>query len=344
MDRRVPTTGSEEIELYIRTYYSLLRTTAEVQTKTLEEVHSMMESSLHPEARESYPDMSAFIYSSLRLPVCILEVDKIILGQSVGVFKERGIGDITTWEIAGSRARRRTTYYDGQGTLATFIASRSDIDDLIPILTAFQIEWNKMHNLLRGEQVRRFLSEPIETDESVAVLAQGIGVDAQDLEQLRQAWGDDFWNFITSIAAKEKRFRIQLLSGSLNDYRKATHYWWENIESHIDDSLHRPVYFVSSNTHSLVNLISGTALRHEEALIDFMRQAQQKALLSEWQDIQDKHVPSSRENFLYYTLKKYLALGQAVELSATRSEDEFAVQPACQGLRAEIHLRQVPGG
>jgi hypothetical protein len=322
MDRRVPTTGSEEIELYIRTYYSLLRTTAEVQTRTLEEVHSMMESSLHPEAREIHPDMSAFIYSSLRLPTCILEVEKVILGQSVGVFKERGIGDITNWEKAHSRARRRTTYYDGKGTLATFIASRSDIDDLIPMLTAFQIEWNKLHHLLRGDQVRRFLSKPEETAEGVAVLAQGIGVETQDLEQLRRAWGEEFWHFISAIAGGEKRFKVQLLSGSLNDYRKATHYWWENIESHINDSLHRPVYFVSSNTHSLVNLVSGAALRHEEVLVNFMRQAQQQELLSEWQDIQERNVPSSKENFLYYTLKKYLALDVDAQLAATRSEDE----------------------
>jgi hypothetical protein len=282
----------------------------------------MMESSLHPEAREIHPDMSAFIYSSLRLPTCILEVKRIILGQSVDVFKERGIGDIATWQTASSRARRRTTYFDGAETLATFIASRSDIDDLIPMLTAFQIEWNKMHHLMRGKQVRRFLAERTETDESIAILAQGIGLDAQDLNQLRKVWGDEFWNFISSISENEKRFRVQLLSGSLNDYRKATHYWWENIESHIEESLQRPVYFVSSNTHSLVNLVSGTALRHEETLVDFMRQAQQKELLSEWQDIQDKNVPSSKENFLYYTLKKYLALDSAAELNSIRSEDE----------------------
>lgn len=322
MDRRVPTTGSEEIELYIRTYYSLLRTTAEVQIRTLEEVHSMMESSLHPDARELFPDMSAFIYSSLRLPACILEVERIILGQSVSIFQERGIGDITEWQVASSRARRRTTYYDGEGTLATFIASRSDIDDLIPMLTAFQIEWNKMHKLLRGEQVRKFLADPSGTDDNIAVLAEGIGVDAQDLERLHRVWEDKFWQFISAISAKEKRFKVQLLSGSLNDYRKATHYWWENIESNITDSLHRPVYFVSSNTHSLVNLISGTALRHEGALINFMQQANQKDLLSEWRDIQDKNVPSSKENFLYYTLKKYLVLDEAVELKSVRSEDE----------------------
>jgi hypothetical protein len=71
-----------------------------------------------------------------------------------------------------------------------------------------------------------------------------------------------------------------------------------------------------------VNLISGTALRHEEVLVDFMRQAKQHELLSEWQDIQERNVPSSKENFLYYTLKKYLGLEQDAELSSIRSEDE----------------------
>ncbi len=322
MDRRVPRTGSEEIELYIRTYYSLLRSTADVQIRTLEEVHSMMESSLHADASEVHPDMSAFIYSSLRLPACILEVDRIILGQSVGVFKDSGIGDITTWKTAHSRARRRTTYYDGKGTLATFIASRSDIDDLIPMLTAFQIEWNKLHHLLRGEQVRKFLSDPLETQDSVSILAKGIGVESQDLDQLRRIWGEEFRHFILAIAASEKSFKVQLLSGSLNDYRKATQYWWENIESHFASSLKRPIYFVSSNTHSLVNLLSGTALRHENVLVDFMHQAQQQELLSEWQDIQERNVPSSRENFLYYTLKKHLALDPSAELNSIREQDE----------------------
>ena len=51
MDRTVPRTGSEEVELYIRTYYSLLRSTTDVQIRSLEEVHTNMGSSLHPSAR-----------------------------------------------------------------------------------------------------------------------------------------------------------------------------------------------------------------------------------------------------------------------------------------------------
>src|SRR3990170_3321621 len=40
MDRTVPRTGSEDIELYIRTYYSLLRASTDVRIRTLEEAHA----------------------------------------------------------------------------------------------------------------------------------------------------------------------------------------------------------------------------------------------------------------------------------------------------------------
>ena len=88
MDRTVPRTGSEEIELYIRTYYSLLRSTTDVQIRTLEEVHANMGSALHPNARSASPDISAFIYTGLRLPSCISQVERDALGQSQEVFEQ----------------------------------------------------------------------------------------------------------------------------------------------------------------------------------------------------------------------------------------------------------------
>ncbi|MDZ4158736.1 MAG: hypothetical protein U1B80_03005 [Anaerolineaceae bacterium] len=55
MERTVPTTASEEIELYLRTIYSLLRSTTEVYIRTLEEVHAGTSSLLHPDARQQSP-------------------------------------------------------------------------------------------------------------------------------------------------------------------------------------------------------------------------------------------------------------------------------------------------
>ena len=149
MERTVPTTESEEIELYTRTYYSLLRSTAEVQIRTLEEAHNGMRSLMHVGARDSAPDMSAFIYSLLRLPACIADVEVVILGQSGEVFARGGYPDVFKWQEVTATARRRRCFYNGQDVLACLIASRSDIDDIVPVMTAYQIEWNKLHYRLQ---------------------------------------------------------------------------------------------------------------------------------------------------------------------------------------------------
>ena len=98
MERTVPSTASEEIELYLRTYYSLLRSTSETQIRTLEEAHARIRSLLHPAAREPYPDMSAFIYCLLRLPACMPEVNLVVLGQSPAIFSMGGFGNIESWQ------------------------------------------------------------------------------------------------------------------------------------------------------------------------------------------------------------------------------------------------------
>jgi len=59
MDRTVPKTGGEEIQLYMRTYYSLLRSSEVIRVQTLEESHTAMKSSLHVGASEMDADVSA---------------------------------------------------------------------------------------------------------------------------------------------------------------------------------------------------------------------------------------------------------------------------------------------
>jgi hypothetical protein len=324
MDRTVPRTGSEEIELYIRTYYSLLRSTVDVQIKTLEEAHASMGSSLHLAAKSPHPDITAFVYSILRLPPCIAEVERVILGQSREVFIQHGVDDVEAWQSVMAKARRRRSFYDGKETLACYIASRSDIDDLIPMLTAFQIEWNKLYLLLQGEQVKGFLENPVEGDEGLVVLANGIGIELEDLSYLHQVWGDEFWSMMKIISTGKKRLRVRLLTVSLNDYRRATQIWWEHIESAVPSILHRPVYFISSNPHSLVNLLSGFALRQEAELLGILENPANRELQEEWREIEAEQVPSSRENFLYYLLKKALAMGGCEHLRIARQETEKA--------------------
>ena len=82
MDRRPPEPESEEISLYVTTYYSLLRSTGEVRVRAFEEAHAFSGSSLHLGALSDVPDLSAFAYAAARLPDEMLDVELIILGQS----------------------------------------------------------------------------------------------------------------------------------------------------------------------------------------------------------------------------------------------------------------------
>jgi hypothetical protein len=297
----------------MRTYYSLLRSTDEIRIESFVETHTGIESSLHSRVRERRIDTAALIYSSLRVPTCIRQVRLVILGQSAYVFEQRGFGRVEEWEEVSAPGRRRRTLYDGEETLAVFIASRSDIDDIIPMLTAYQIEWQKAHAVLNGTTAQAILEAHVEggaalTDEDERIICTTLDISPEDLARLKQVWDEEWAETLLDMSRRRKRMALRLLSGSLVDYRKATQQWWNRIEREISplDLTNRPVYFVSSNTHSLVNLLTGYAIDQEESLIAYIHRKEHADLLQEHSDIKARAVPSSRENFLYYVLKKYL--------------------------------------
>ncbi len=150
--------GKRDVELYIRTYNTLLRSSGEISLKALVQAHYNIDSSLHPEARSPYPDMSALIYSVLRLPASIIYCNLVLLGQSEEVFLQQGF-EVNGWQSVTASARRRKWFYDGKETLAVYVASVSDTDDIVPILVAFQIEWNKMYYLLNADATTMKLLE-----------------------------------------------------------------------------------------------------------------------------------------------------------------------------------------
>ncbi|MCX7682641.1 MAG: hypothetical protein N2508_11885 [Anaerolineae bacterium] len=327
MERTVPSTGSEEIQLYMRTYYSLLRTTDEVQIQTLVETHLGMDSVLHFKAREPEPDVPALVYCSLRLPSCIRRARLVVMGQSERVFARGGYPNVEQWQPVAAQVRRRRSFFDGQETLAVYVASLSDIDDLVPMLTAFQIEWNKMHTFLHPSAVLKDLEASVEQarpldDDLRARLAETLNISVAELGRLEAVWGDEFPALLLDVGQRRKRMAVRLLAGSQVEYRKATQRWWENIVTQLPyDLSERPVYFISSNTHSVVNMLSGFALRREEELIRFLHAGGDSTLIAEYADIQSRQVPSSRENFLYYVLKKYLTSPQGQRAREERERE-----------------------
>jgi len=167
VDRTVPSRGSDEIALYLRTYYSLLRSSREVQIETLVDAHKRTGSALHVAADEPQPDMAAFIYVILRLPPCLCRTRLVIMGQSEHVFAENDYHDVESWEPVFALGRRRRNYFDGKDTVAVYIASRSDIDDLIPSLAAYQIERRKLYHLLHRPAIIQILDKCVDSHMSL---------------------------------------------------------------------------------------------------------------------------------------------------------------------------------
>jgi hypothetical protein len=337
MKRTIPKDGADPITLYMRTDYSLLRTTDAVQIRTLEETHIGMASALHPDADTSAPDMSAFVYTSLRLPKCIFHVRHVVLGQSEAVFTRRGY-DIEPWSLVSAPARRRRMLYDGDETLAVYIASISDVDDIVPLLTAFQIEWNKMHTLigLQAGLTERLVAWATEDpmcdvygedgaldDAFCRELREVLRLSLDDWIRMQTIWGEDLAELLAAVAVQRKRMAVTLLAGSYIEYRRATQQWWNHVNHHAPfDLSRRPIYFVSSNTHSLINMLSGFAQQHEAELMDYLESRADPNLCEEAERIRRREVPSNWDNFLYYLLKKYLQAPEGEDLRVARAEYE----------------------
>lgn len=312
MDRTVPSSGNEEIKLYMRTYYSLLRSSHAVQIKTLREAHKRMHSALHINADSPTPDMSAFIYGILRMPTCLWQVKQVVMGQSESVFAKHDY-DVEKWQLVNAPGRRRRSFFDGNETLALYIASGSDIDDIIPILTAYQIEREKLHNLLNKKKAIALLQQVRDEDggmlsgKRAKQLAELADISTDDVKKLGQVWGEETAVRLLDIAQREQQLSIRSLGGSLADYKRATRRWWQHVETALPHIIFdkRPVYFISSNTHSMNNLLTGFALQKERELNEFIHEEGESALLKEHHAIQEQFVPSNRANFLYYVLKKY---------------------------------------
>jgi uncharacterized protein DUF6909 len=321
--------GKRDVEMYIRTYNTLLRSSGEVSLKAIVQAHYNIDSSLHPQARSPYPDMSAFIYSVLRLPAAIINCNLVLLGQAEEVFVQQGF-QVDSWQAVTASARRRKWFYDGKETLAVYVASVSDTDDIVPILVAFQIEWNKMYYLLNADpttmqllETRMDRSSPVFTEIS-KVLRERLHIHSDDWRRLEVIWGDHLWENLHTIGQERKSFALRFLGGSHVGYVRATHEWWVPVENLLSslNLQNRPVYFVSSNTHSLLNLMSGTLLNREPELTRFALSGEDAYLAEEGRKLQQGIVPGNWQNFLYFVAREWARTPAGKEFARNRLREE----------------------
>jgi hypothetical protein len=293
--------SSDEVELYHRTYTTLLRSSGETHLRVLEPSHAAMNSSLHPFAASPEPDLGAFMYAMRRLPADIWKAQIVVMGQEAIVFRRYGYGRIDDWAAVEAPARRRRWFDDGEGTLAVLLASTSDLDDLLPTLVAYQVEWNKLHAAARGAS-RPQGAEPEPDD-----CAEAFGGSPDDWIRIRESWDGSLANFLDEVHDRRLNLRIRMLGGSQVGYARVTRRWMAPIRAAMHDQglTDRPLYFVSSNLHSMVNLLTGTAREGEAEIVRFIDEQGPDYLREELAKFREGTAEGSWENLLYYAARLY---------------------------------------
>src|SRR4030088_2211557 len=193
--------GKHAVELYVRTYTTMLQSSGDIKIESLVQAHLGMGSVLHPLAAQPQTDMGALLYAIRRLPDAISRCRHVVMGQSPQGFRSVLHADVLDWQEVKAPARRRRWYYDGKNTLAVLIASASDIDDLVPTLVAFQIEWNKLHRALQDVDL---------SDEQARAAA---GATEDDWRRLHEAWGDGFDATLGAVKSEGGKIVLCLFRG-----------------------------------------------------------------------------------------------------------------------------------
>jgi hypothetical protein len=313
---------SDEVELYQRTYTTLLRSSGETHLRILESSHRAMGSSLHPLAGSDELDLGAFIYAIRRLPDGIIGASLVVMGQDVDDLITNGI-PVEEWVEAEAPARRRRWYDSGKGTLAVLMASASDVDDLVPTLVAFQIEWNKIRVKLRAAGLSRDDAVPGD------VLSRELGGSSEDWNRLREAWGESFGDRMRLIEDRRLSLRVRMLGGTNTGYSRLTRRWWAPVSAEL--TADAPLYFVSSNTHSVVNIVTGIARELEPELIAFVEEmGEDDILCQELRAFREGRAEGSWDNFLYFVARLYFS---------SRGAEGYAERRAAEQQKGVTHLR-----
>jgi hypothetical protein len=313
----------------------------------LEPEHIRLESSLHRQAHGEHLFVPALLYASARLPSCMPQVKIVSLAAQREAFARHGVGDVSGWQRVSADKRRRLYFFDGAHSLASLVCSASDVDDLVPSLCAYQIEWNKMHRRLAASPLGADLAAGRVRASSLGhELPKALGLNRADYQALAELWGRRWDRKLAAVAAAPKDLELVILPLNDQDFRAAFERWWQRVLDAFEgmDLAHRPIYLSVSNNHSLVNLVSGFAVRHAADLIAHGHEH----LGASWRRAYSRLLGQSEHghrNLLYLAQEEMLAQDRHLRVRKREMEEQVGVRRTEQipPLLAEAQVLELGG-
>jgi hypothetical protein len=169
-------------------------------------------------------------------------------------------------------------------------------------------------------------------------LSGALGVSVDDAQKLIDAFGPKRLDRgIRTLFERRADLKVRMLAASHSQYQRAAQRWWGAIEpSYIREKEPRrpPVYFISSNTHAIANLVGGYAQSHVDEIVAWARQTNPEGLGAEIDRASKSGDPSELAPLLYYLLRGYIHAA-----ANTKKMNEVRAFEASHGL---VHLSE-PG-
>ncbi|MFH1561413.1 MAG: hypothetical protein ABID04_02425 [Patescibacteria group bacterium] len=296
--------SDKAIESHVANYYQRLFENKEVPLSSLLDSYRRMKSSLHRGLDGEALDLGTLSYVLARLPETIFGTKKVVLASSLEIFQNHHL-TVKDWQRVSAKARRRLMFFNPNSeTLACLINSDSDIDDLVNCLLAFNLEWQKLAKLKIGQAIP---------------------------EKLKNILGEQ-WQEKLLTAQEDIDLTLLLLPETREQYQTVVGNWWQKASDRllIPDWASTPVYFVSSNQHSLVNLIGGFVQKKQNEIFNHISQ-NYPDLDRSWDRLLEKSNQIRVNDFLYYISSKYF-------------QDNYQARVEKQSFEKDLGIKQVNVG
>jgi hypothetical protein len=140
--------------------------------------------------------------------------------------------------------------------------------------------------------------------------AELLGGAADDWARLGEAWGSRLAERLSLIAERRMSLRLRMLGGTHTGYARLTRRWWTPVRAELgaEGLTERPLYFVSSNAHSIVNVVTSLARDRERELVEFVETMDEDDILrQELAAFREGRTEGSWENFLYFVARIYFS-------------------------------------
>ncbi len=279
----------------MRTYYDALKTGKVVNVSDFIPTYRAMMPSLHHRLSEPWLDVATLNYALTRFPQELRDTSQVVMVKDEKQL-QLILPNSHVWKKVKAQNRRRLCFYNSiSRTLVLVITSDSDIDDIVNALVAIEIETKKINECLKKQRKQYDETELINL----------FGINAEEFSILKGLMGDD-WRMGLSSWGIHPGMSVQLTNSDV-DYSWGFKVWVDQLqrESLYFDLFNTPVYFVSSNTHSLTNLISGYVWQIESRVFNYI-EGNYPQLYQQWLNIKLNNDPTRVYDLVYYLSKIYL--------------------------------------